>query len=531
MIQTEQHFLDSVNALVRNIEGRVELYEGSTLLQIFTSSDHLKNFKIEKIGEEGKFFGFGVTQKLTVKLVDQERAINITENHTLEVAFGAGYDYIYTTPVFYVGNITRDENTNELTIVAFDALDKALRYTTQDLNVKIPYSIKEFVISCADLLDLPVIFPEDESKFLLEYVEGGNFDGSETVRDALNDVAEVTQTIYYIDSNWNLVFKSLKTSNAAVLTIPKDRYFSFKSEGRKVISRIAHVTELGDNVEGVSSTDGVVQYVRENPFWDLRTDVGTLIQQATDGIKGFAINAYSLSWRGNYLLEIGDKVEIVNKDDTTITTYILNDTLTYDGGLKQENHWSYESKEMETATNPATLGEALNRTYARVDKTNNRIDLVASEVAANGSNISTLQINTNSIAASVESIEKVTKEGFEGVNGELATLTKRVDATMTAEDVQLKIQEELDNGVDKVTTSTGFTFNSEGLTIDKSDSEMKTQITEDGMTVYKNNEAVLVADNEGVYAEDLHATTYLIIGNKSRFEDYGNRTGCFWIGG
>ncbi|MBE6782978.1 MAG: hypothetical protein E7536_03085 [Ruminococcaceae bacterium] len=62
--------------------------------------------------------------------------------------------------------------------------------------------------------------------------------------------------------------------------------------------------------------------------------------------------------------------------------------------------------------------------------------------------------------------------------------------------------------------------------------EIKTQITEDGMTVYKNDEEVLVANNEGVKAEDLHATTYLIIGTNSRFEDYGNgRTGCFWIGG
>ena len=61
---------------------------------------------------------------------------------------------------------------------------------------------------------------------------------------------------------------------------------------------------------------------------------------------------------------------------------------------------------------------------------------------------------------------------------------------------------------------------------------MSTTITEDGMTVYKDEEAVLIADNEGVRAEDLHATTYLIIGTNSRFENYGdNRTGCFWIGG
>ena len=61
---------------------------------------------------------------------------------------------------------------------------------------------------------------------------------------------------------------------------------------------------------------------------------------------------------------------------------------------------------------------------------------------------------------------------------------------------------------------------------------MKTQITEDGLQVFKGSEAKLVANNEGVIAEDLHATTYLIIGSNTRFEDYNtNRTGAFWIGG
>ena len=61
-----------------------------------------------------------------------------------------------------------------------------------------------------------------------------------------------------------------------------------------------------------------------------------------------------------------------------------------------------------------------------------------------------------------------------------------------------------------------------------------TQITEDGMTVNRAGEAVLVADNVGVKATNLVANTYLIIGGRSRFEDYDlngePRTGCFWIG-
>ena len=100
---------------------------------------------------------------------------------------------------------------------------------------------------------------------------------------------------------------------------------------------------------------------------------------------------------------------------------------------------------------------------------------------------------------------------------------------MSAENIKLEIQKELANGVSKVETTTGFTFDETGLTIEKDGSEIKTQITEDGMKVYKDSEEVLVANNKGVVATDLHAKTYLIIGTHSRFEDYGDRTGCFWI--
>ena len=103
---------------------------------------------------------------------------------------------------------------------------------------------------------------------------------------------------------------------------------------------------------------------------------------------------------------------------------------------------------------------------------------------------------------------------------------------MSAEDVKLEIKPELEtSGVSTITTTTGFTFNDEGMTISRSGSEMTTKITEDGMTVYRDNQEVLVADNVGVKATNLHATTYLIIGTNSRFEDYDNgaRTGCFWI--
>jgi hypothetical protein len=51
------------------------------------------------------------------------------------------------------------------------------------------------------------------------------------------------------------------------------------------------------------------------------------------------------------------------------------------------------------------------------------------------------------------------------------------------------------------------------------------------MAVSVDNNETLVANDEGVKAVDLHATTFLIIGNTSRLQDFNGRTACFWIGG
>ena len=203
----------------------------------------------------------------------------------------------------------------------------------------------------------------------------------------------------------------------------------------------------------------------------------------------------------------------------------------YNGSLSESTRFSYDDNEDETEDNPTSLGEALKQTYAKVDKANKEITLVASKTEDNTDRISALEINTESISASVSKVETNVSESIDGINGDMQKLTEKVEATMTSDEVKLEIKSELDNGVTKVETNTGFTFNDEGLTVEKANSEMKTQITEDGMTVFKNDEAVLTANNIGVDALNLHATTYLIVGTNSRFEDYADtRTGCFWIG-
>ena len=496
MIDAKNSIETMINAPARQIRARAELYNGSALSRIFSYEDALKEFTIERVGEDSKFFGFGVCQKLSLKLIDIDRAINITTANTLEIAFGVESDYIYSTPYFSVTEVHRDENTGELSVTAYDALYKAGQHYVSEVPLPTgTLSIKDYAVACAVFLGLPLNAEGVQiPAFNTTYAEGANLEGTESVRELLNAIAEATQTIYYINSNWELVFKRLDKDGAAVLTIDKEKYITLNSKTNRRLSAICSATELGDNVTAEMDQNGTTQYVRNNPFWDMREDIAELVESAIADVGGLTINQFDCAWRGNFLLEIGDKIDLVTKDGDTVTAYVFNDTISYNGFLAENTQWSYTDNDGETASNPSTLGAALKQTYAKVDKVNKRIDIVASESADTKAKMTQLQIDTDSAIIS--------------------------------------IREETAEGQNKVVTETGYKFDADGLTVSKAGSEMSTQITEDGMTISRGKKQMLVADNTGVIAEDLHAKTYLIIGTNSRIEDYKrNRTACFWIGG
>lgn len=525
--------LQLYNSPVRSIDMTVELVDGSTTIQRFLPTDRLKNFTIERIGET-KFFGFGVCQKLKVSIIDTEKELTITTNHKIRVNNAytdSGSNYFITPfPLFDVYEVERDENTGELTITAYDALYKTKDFTFADLGLGASYSPFDIGNYAAVVLGLRGLKRANTGdNFLEEYPEGANFDGTENLRDVLNAVAEATQCIYFINYQNFLTFVRLDRDSTAVYTIDREKYFTLASGESHKLTAITCANDLGNNVtaalEGEEDTN---QFVNNNPFWEMRDDIDTVLNTVIQEVGGLTINQFKCDWRGYALLEIGDKIDLVGKDDEIITSYLLNDTISYNGAYSQKSEWSFSQSKKDSFSNSTNLGEQLKNTYARVDKVEQKIEIVAQDTDAVKGSISSLQITTDEISAKVQGYQSV----VDMTNNEVETLKKEVNAKMSAEDVSILITNETSKGSTKVVTETGFRFDDEGLTVSKSGSEMTTTITEDGMTVYRDNTAVLKANNSGVDATNLRATTYLIIGKNSRFEDYGSgRTGCFWIGG
>lgn len=134
-----------------------------------------------------------------------------------------------------------------------------------------------------------------------------------------------------------------------------------------------------------------------------------------------------------------------------------------------------------------------------------------------------------SVVLGVDSLNAMVSNQTNDING----LQERMGAIeVKSDDVSIKVKNILDNGVDKVTTETGYTFKEDGLRIHKTGEEIENKLDHTGMYVTRAGETILQANNAGVVATDVTVRNYLIVGTHARFEDYGDgRTACFYIGG
>ena len=487
----------------RKITAKVEFFhKGSSLPSTIQSTDYLKSIDIDRAGDESKLFGMTIGQSAKIKVIDRNNQFDFDNDMSLRIYFDNGQGYLTPLPTLYVDEVVRDTTNKELTITAVCLLQKKGHLHISELSKK-DYDTYEFLGLVGELLGVETnLWGVNTSDYFwheVSYKEGANFGAETTVREALRAYADASQTIVYIDRYDRLTVRQL--DEQPVIHITKDDYFSFKKNEKDIwIKELAHITDLGDNLPAVANDSGITYQIYNNAFIEKRNDADKILEDGAKRLKELYYQQYELDFRGNYLMELGDYFSV--GDGHNNYCYLLKDSIKYNGGLSHKISFEFVEQQKEQS-NPSTVGALLNLTTARVDKVNQEITLRIEEANA-----------TNEAIAEME-------EEFNQLYSQLK---------QTAEEIKIEIGNIEQKGASKITTSTNYTFDENGLKISKS-GKTETLITDDGMEVSKDGEPVLVANNEGVEAIDLRATTFLIIGKYSRLQDYEGRTACFWIGG
>ena len=219
------------------LNAKVDIQTKSTLVSC-TCGDNLQEFVLHREGDTSKFFGFGISHKLDIVFIDLDRRLKeapVEKGNTIKIALGSGDNFDYPYPTMYITELSRNEKTSNVTCVAYDALFKANMHKVSELNIDLNAGslswpkLAEMGERCAEILGLSglelVGLDTNNTYEFNSFVHKANLDGSESLKELLDDIAEYTQTIYYINSQNKLTFKQLDKTGHPVLTVDKNMYF------------------------------------------------------------------------------------------------------------------------------------------------------------------------------------------------------------------------------------------------------------------------------------------------------------------
>lgn len=212
-------------------------------------------------------------------------------------------------------------------------------------------------------------------------------------------------------------------------------------------------------------------------------------------------------------IHAGNSVAITDGAGNTMTALVMTktqsgqrDTLECTGSARRDSVTAVNNQSYK-----ALSGKVLNLQTS--------VEGVKAENADTAGKVSALSLDVDGITAQVSQ----QNSNIDGILEQLSAIAQ------TYNSVVIQIQSILDNGVDKVTTGTGYTFGDLGLLIEKLGQELKTLIDNTGMYITRSGELMLQVNSDGVIATDVNIRNYLMVGEHARFEDYGQgRTACFY---
>lgn len=216
----------------------------------------------------------------------------------------------------------------------------------------------------------------------------------------------------------------------------------------------------------------------------------------------------------------GDVVTVMDKNGKELTVYVMNRTVS--GQRSTLECTGSPRRDSSTAVNTQTY-KALS---GKVMELRTDIEGLRAEHRNAQGDFSRLGVTVEGIAAEV-SRQMTSQENI---------LAQMSSFAQTAADISLTVQSIQSNGVDKVKTEMGYTFDDKGLQISQEGAQMRNLLDNTGMYVKRDRDIVLQANNDGVQAINISVENYLTVGKHARFETYNNgvdiaRTACFWIGG
>ena len=348
------------------------------------------------------------------------------------------------------------------------------------------------------------------------------YDNTRTAREYIGYIAELNGGYAQIGKDGKLYFRKQNTSSAKSISI--DDCADFKIGEKHVITRVVY--EQGTLKYEYGNESGNTLYLSgDNVYITEQIEVEEIFNE----INGFEFYSFSTSnCPIDYNIMAGQIITFTDDINNypTIVGYELNFNGDWYGGYNLDVATKKQEETKVVGTN-----EKIKNLDIKVDRESNKITQLAEK--------------TTQIENDVTNNSTDINNNYQDIIQQLGEYAKETDVIAVKESVQT-IQDEASyaievvkkvqtDGVDRVTTTTGYTFDEDGLTIEKTDAKTKSILNETGLDIKdatgSSDQSLLFAgydETSGetiVKSKNMTVEKYLVIGKYSRMEDFKDADG------
>lgn len=291
--------------------------------------------------------------------------------------------------------------------------------------------------------------------------------------------------------------------------------------------------------------------IQDNYFLTSQSEREKVIVPIWNTLKGIKYLPFKTNYYGYPYLDSGDIIYIQDTKDIGYISYVFNHTFKFNGAFSGTIDTPAMTKAQTSYKNTFDIKTKFRRAERSINKINGEIKDIVEETSENTEKLSqheqTIDSITNKVSRNTTNInnnyqEIINKLGDKAQKDDVISLENKVETIQNDTEYAIKVSEDIQvNGVSKVKTETGYTFDNDGLKIEKTNAKTKSKLNEAGLEINdatgSSEESLLFAGYDEkigetiVKSKNMTVEKYLTVGTYSRIEDYEEGTGVFWIGG
>lgn len=367
------------------------------------SNDDIISIQIQEDLVSGDTFEIGTfqTRSATVELINKSKTGNSYGN--LEGQWFDMFIGIKLTPTSSqtesskMGHFRIIKQTNKGQTVTLEIEDASTLFDVQLDQTKITYpaTLQQIAQKVCQQVKVSIASYTYNNFLNYDYViqEDPHLDENTTCRQVIAMIAELAGGYAKMDNDGNLTFFNLeknsiftnfagdplayidndiKTGVVADNLIDKNLYFSLDTSQNET-SMITKVSMLVDNIFSERGNDTGKNYIIDNKLITTHEN-RELLKSIYEKINGLCYTTMSCDWIGDTSYEIGDNV-VIYDGKRYYNTFVMHQTLNYNGGLTSSISATGLSKEQDLTMNEGYIEQQVKRAKVQIDFMNEEIDM------------------------------------------------------------------------------------------------------------------------------------------------------------